>query len=99
SEAIVRALPGAQHVIVRDAGHVIMLEHPDLLNQQLDALIERAGRRADEEQPAELGPRVRRVVTDVDKKRRIERGLERMDGQRRAAPGSRSTRERRREAS
>jgi pimeloyl-ACP methyl ester carboxylesterase len=99
SEAIVRALPGAQHVIVRDAGHVIMLEHPDLLNQQLDALIERAGRRADEQQPAELGPRVRRVVTDVDKKRRIERGLERMDGQRRSAPGNRSTRERRREAS
>jgi pimeloyl-ACP methyl ester carboxylesterase len=31
SEAIVRALPGAQHVILRDAGHVIMLEHPDLL--------------------------------------------------------------------
>jgi len=99
SEAIVRALPGAQHVIVRDAGHVIMLEHPDLLNQHLDALIERAGRRADEQQPAELGPRVRRVVTDVDKKRRIERGLERMDGQRRSAPGNRSTRERRREAS
>jgi pimeloyl-ACP methyl ester carboxylesterase len=99
SEAIVRALPGAQHVIVRDAGHVIMLEHPDLLNQQLDALIERAGRRAEEQQPADLSPRVRRVVTDVDKRRRIERGLERMDGQRRSAPGNRSTRERRREAS
>ena len=99
SEAIVRALPGAQHVIVRDAGHVIMLEHPDLLNQQLDALIERAGRRAEEQQPADLSPRVRRVVTDVGKKRRIERGLERMDGQRRSAPGNRSTRERRREAS
>ena len=28
SEAIVRALPGAQHVIVRDAGHVIMLGAP-----------------------------------------------------------------------
>jgi pimeloyl-ACP methyl ester carboxylesterase len=99
SEAIVRALPGAQHVIVRDAGHVIMLEHPDLLNQQLDALIERAGRRVEEQQPADLSPRVRRVVTDVDKKRRIERGLERMDGQRRSAPGNRSTRQRRREAS
>jgi pimeloyl-ACP methyl ester carboxylesterase len=99
SEAIVRALAGAQHVIVRDAGHVIMLEHPDLLNQQLDALIERAGRRAEEQQPADLSPRVRRVVTDVGKKRRIERGLERMDGQRRSAPGNRSTRERRREAS
>ena len=42
SAAIARALPGAQHVIVRDAGHVIMLEHPDLLNQQLHALMDRA---------------------------------------------------------
>jgi pimeloyl-ACP methyl ester carboxylesterase len=103
SAAIVRALPGAQHVIVRDAGHVIMLEHPDLLNQQLDALIERAGRRAEEEIPADLVPRVRRVVTDVDKKRRIERGLERMDrtkdGRGSTAPRPRSSRERRREAS
>ena len=99
SEAIVRALPGAQHVILRDAGHVIMLEHPDLLNQQLDALVERTRRRAEEPLPAELGPRVRRVVTDVDKKRRIERGLQRMDGQRRSVPANRATRERRREAS
>jgi pimeloyl-ACP methyl ester carboxylesterase len=103
SAAIVRALPGAQHIIVRDAGHVIMLEHPDLLNQQLDALIERAGRRAEEEIPADLVPRVRRVVTDVDKKRRIERGLERMDrtkdGRGSTAPRPRSSRERRREAS
>jgi hypothetical protein len=76
-----------------------MLEHPDLLNQQLDALVERARRRAEEPEPAELGPRVRRVVTDVDKKRRIERGLQRMDGQRRSVSGNRATRERRREAS
>jgi pimeloyl-ACP methyl ester carboxylesterase len=94
SEAIVRALPGAQHVIVRDAGHVIMLEHPDLLNQQLDAMIERAARRYDEESPADDVPRVRRVVTDVDKKRRIDRGLARIDRDEGAPP-----RERRREAS
>jgi pimeloyl-ACP methyl ester carboxylesterase len=95
SEAIVRALPGAQHVIVRDAGHIIMLEHPDLLNQQLDAMIERAARRYDEHIAAEDVPRVRRVVTDVDKKRRIDRGLARIDrGERQP-----SRRERRREAS
>ncbi|MEP6650734.1 MAG: alpha/beta hydrolase, partial [Lapillicoccus sp.] len=93
-----------QHVIVRDAGHVIMLEHPDLLNQQLDALIERASRREDEQIPAELVPRVTRVVTDVDKKRRIQRGLERMDRAAKddkpdRAQRSRSSRERRREAS
>jgi pimeloyl-ACP methyl ester carboxylesterase len=95
SEAIVRALPGAQHVIVRDAGHIIMLEHPDLLNQQLDAMIERAARRYDEHIAAEDVPRIRRVVTDVDKKRRIDRGLARIDrGERQP-----SRRERRREAS
>lgn len=99
SEAIVRKLPGAQHVIVRDAGHVIMLEHPDLLNQQLDALIQRAARRAEEQIPAELPPRVRRVVTDVDKKRRIERGLERLDRAKDGSSRPRSSRERRREAS
>ncbi|MEP6630765.1 MAG: alpha/beta hydrolase, partial [Lapillicoccus sp.] len=79
SEEIVRALPGAQHVIVRDAGHVIMLEHPDLLNQQLDALVGRASTREAENIPAETVPRVRRVVTDVDKKRRIERGMQRKE--------------------
>ncbi|MDQ6897324.1 MAG: alpha/beta hydrolase, partial [Actinomycetota bacterium] len=77
SETIVRALPGAQHVIVRDAGHVIMLEHPDLLNQQLDALADRASHREARDIPAESVPRVRRVVTDVEKQRRIERGLKR----------------------
>ena len=107
SAAIARALPGAQHVIVRDAGHVIMLEHPDLLNQQLHALIDRAAKREDEHMPADLVPRVRQVVTDVDKKRRIERGLVRMDSadvgmsgnQSEPAARSRPTRERRREAS
>ena len=107
SAAIVRALPGAQHVIVRDAGHVIMLEHPDLLNQQLHALMDRAAKREDEHMPADLVPRVRQVVTDVDKKRRIERGLVRMDtaadsmsgNQNQPAARSRPTQERRREAS
>ena len=57
--------------------------------------------------PADLVPRVRQVVTDVDKKRRIERGLVRMDSadggksgnQSEPAALSRPTRERRREAS
>ncbi len=78
SDAIVAALPAAQHVIVRDAGHVIMLEHPDLLNQQLEATFERAVRaHTGDAPPPEDRPRVRRVVTDVDKRRRIDRGLKR----------------------
>lgn len=85
SEAIVRAVPGAEHVIVRDAGHVIMLEHPDLLNEQLEALIERAVRAQEWDVDVERKPRVRRVVTDLGKRRRIESGLDRQTRESRAA--------------
>ena len=79
---------------------IAMLEHPDLLNQQLDAMIERAAKREQEHIPADLVPRVRRVVTDVDKRRRIERGLERIDRAKdKPAARGRPLRERRREAS
>ena len=44
SEAIVRRLPGAEHVVVPDAGHMVMLEHPDVVNLHLGDLIERARR-------------------------------------------------------
>ena len=44
SEAIVRRLPGAEHVVVPDAGHMVMLEHPDVVNLHLGELIERARR-------------------------------------------------------
>ena len=44
SEEIVRHLPGAEHVLVEGAGHVIMLEVPDLLNTALLELMERASR-------------------------------------------------------
>ncbi len=82
SEAIVRAIPGAEHVIVRHAGHVIMLEHPDLLNEQLVALVERAVRAQRRDVDVDRKPRVRRVVTDVGKRRRMERGLDRQKAER-----------------
>lgn len=44
SEQIVRLLPGAEHVVVEDAGHVIMVEHPEILNSYLLDLLERVGR-------------------------------------------------------
>ncbi|MEO7058814.1 MAG: alpha/beta hydrolase [Lapillicoccus sp.] len=72
SEAIVRALPGAEHVIVRDAGHVIMLEHPDLLSSQLIALAERGVRAQERGVDITAKPRTRRLVTNLDKLRRIE---------------------------
>jgi pimeloyl-ACP methyl ester carboxylesterase len=44
SEAIVRRLPGAEHVVVPDAGHMVMLEHPDVVNLHLGELLERSAR-------------------------------------------------------
>ncbi|AXI77999.1 alpha/beta fold hydrolase [Peterkaempfera bronchialis] len=45
SEAIAEALPGAELVLVPDAGHLVMLEHPELVGDHLAALLERAARR------------------------------------------------------
>ncbi|WP_050346595.1 alpha/beta fold hydrolase [Arsenicicoccus sp. oral taxon 190] len=44
SEEIVRLLPAAEHVVVTDAGHLIMLEHPDLVSDQILAMLQRASR-------------------------------------------------------
>ena len=48
SEEIVRLVPGAEHVVIEEAGHIIMLEHPEVLNEQFAALIERGMRAAAE---------------------------------------------------
>lgn len=42
SEEIMRALPGAVYVVVRRAGHLVMLEYPMLVNEHLCDLVERA---------------------------------------------------------
>lgn len=44
SAEIVRRLPHAEHVVVRDAGHNVMLEHPEVVTPHLIALIDRARR-------------------------------------------------------
>nr|WP_281497055.1 alpha/beta hydrolase [Ornithinimicrobium sp. F0845] len=70
STEIVAAIPGAEHVFVKDAGHIIMLEHHELLNRELLDLITRAERCRD------AGPRAaprtgsRHTVTDLSKRRR-----------------------------
>jgi pimeloyl-ACP methyl ester carboxylesterase len=71
SEAIVRLVPGAEHVVVEDAGHIIMLEHPDVVSEQLVELIERGTRAMAAEIAVERKPRVRRTVTDLAKRRRL----------------------------
>ncbi|MEC4017431.1 alpha/beta fold hydrolase [Streptomyces sp. H27-D2] len=47
SEAIAELLPGAELVIVADAGHLVMLERPDLMNDQLAELVARVVAAAD----------------------------------------------------
>ena len=42
-----RRLPGAEHVVVRDAGHLVMLEHPEVVTEHLIDLVERARRMRD----------------------------------------------------
>jgi len=73
SVEIVRRIPGAEHVVVEDAGHILMLEHPQLVTQQLLMLIGRAQRAVAEGLPVSSKPRVRRTIQDISKKRRVER--------------------------
>jgi len=42
SAAICAAVPTAEFVVVPDAGHMLMLERPAVINERLDALLERA---------------------------------------------------------
>jgi len=72
SEEIVRLIPGAEHVLVNDAGHIIMLEHGDVVSEQLLALIERAERAAAAHLDQRDKPRIRRTITDLAKRRRVK---------------------------
>ncbi|MEJ5944384.1 alpha/beta hydrolase [Pseudokineococcus basanitobsidens] len=44
SEEIVRRLPGAEHVVVPQAGHLVPLEHPDVVQQAVEGLLRRGER-------------------------------------------------------
>jgi pimeloyl-ACP methyl ester carboxylesterase len=73
SEAIVRLVPGAEHVVVEEAGHIIMLEHPEVVTEQLLSLVERGMRAVREGVDVGRKPRVRRTVTDLAKRRQVAR--------------------------
>jgi pimeloyl-ACP methyl ester carboxylesterase len=76
SEEIVRLVPAAEHVVVTHAGHMLPLEHPDLVNRHIDELIEhaevvaRAGSRRPWRRP---GWTRRRTVTPVRERARRRR--------------------------
>jgi pimeloyl-ACP methyl ester carboxylesterase len=73
SEDIVRLVPGAEHVVIDEAGHIIMLEHPEVVTGLILSLIERGLRAADEGVRVEDKPRVRRTMTDLAKRRQVAR--------------------------
>jgi pimeloyl-ACP methyl ester carboxylesterase len=58
SDAIVAALPEAEHLVIADAGHLVMLEHPSLVNMHILALLDRVASAA----PHALEPGVSHVV-------------------------------------
>lgn len=60
SEAIVRALPHAEHVVVRHAGHLVMLEHPDVVSGHILDLVSRAARAGHVDEPVTVAPARRR---------------------------------------
>lgn len=93
STEIVQRIPWAEHVVVADAGHLIMLEHPNLLNHGLGALAARAMvQETAAGRPAR--PRVQTTVTNLDKRDRDRRARptrRRAQGKSTAAAASTST--------
>lgn len=82
SDLIVEGIPGAEHVVLEDAGHVIMLEHPDVLSSLLIDLLQRGRTAADQARDrsstgAAAAParpaNVRRRVTDIAKRNEVDK--------------------------
>jgi pimeloyl-ACP methyl ester carboxylesterase len=73
SEEIVRRLPGAEFVVVRRGGHLLMLEHPEVVTGHLVELVERASRAANSGQGPRRG-RFRRTVTPLRRRHKHHDG-------------------------
>ncbi len=71
SDELAQLLPQAEHVVVQDAGHLVMLEHPEVVDRALFALVERGMRRAEHERRAGSGRR--RTVVGLGAARRKRR--------------------------
>ena len=70
SEEIARRLPEAEHVVVRPAGHLLMLEHPDVVDRHLLGLAERSRDAAEGRTGTRRTGWGRRTVTPVRQHRR-----------------------------
>jgi pimeloyl-ACP methyl ester carboxylesterase len=71
SEEIVHRLPGAEHIVVKESGHLLMLEHPRIVTMHLIDLVQRS-LRAQGASSAEQrrAPATRRTVTPVRRRGR-----------------------------
>jgi pimeloyl-ACP methyl ester carboxylesterase len=70
SAEIAQRLPNAEHVVVRDGGHLLMLEHPQVVNAALMELIRRSIAAASGEEPPVRRPSpVRRTVASLRRRR------------------------------
>jgi pimeloyl-ACP methyl ester carboxylesterase len=70
SEEIARRLPDAEHVVVRGGGHLVMLEHPGVVDDHVLELAERAARAVDKGGRSRRTGWGRRTVTPVREHRR-----------------------------
>jgi pimeloyl-ACP methyl ester carboxylesterase len=70
SDDIVRLVPGAEHVVVRDGGHLLMLEHPQVVTGHLVELVDRALRAGAAQGARRYGTRARRTVMPLRGRRR-----------------------------
>lgn len=73
SDEIVAALPDAEYVVVRDAGHLLPLEHPEVVGQHLGELLADATQLARRRAPGRRRGWGRRTVTPVRERRRADR--------------------------
>ncbi|MGB5952810.1 MAG: alpha/beta hydrolase [Ornithinimicrobium sp.] len=63
SDALAQAIPDAEYVVVRRAGHVMVVEHPELITDHLLDLLRRVSRVLGGQQQAPTGRRDRSLVT------------------------------------
>jgi pimeloyl-ACP methyl ester carboxylesterase len=79
SDELALLLPQAEHVVVEDAGHLVMLEHPEVVDRALFGLVERGIARASREARSSRGGRSkgrRRTVVGLSAPRRRRRGAD-----------------------
>ena len=73
SDEIVAALPDAEYVVVRDAGHLLPLEHPEVVNTYLEELLKDAVEVVAKQSSSRRRGWGRRTVTPVRERRRSTR--------------------------